>query len=364
MSIPRRVVLTIGVLLAVATGCSESTAPTLTEVVPPVVPPEAPPEVPPPAPAGPYHIHLADASGVELRNLARGFEPTWSPDGRRIAFQGIGGDGTSSGIHVMDVGGTAQGQIRGGDSWLPRWSPDGSRIAFVTCIPNGENGPFPMCDMTFGVINADGSGETMLAQTNVQATIPPAEWSPDGKTIAFVGGEVDRADLYVINTDGSGLAQLTRLGTVTGADWSPDGRTLAFRAAGSVYVINADGSDLAQLTHDTDPLVVRHLEWSPQGDRIAFSLSLDPLVWETEDPESLTVHVMNADGTNRITVATNAANPRWLPDGRTLSFGRWFVDEVWTVSADGGEPSPLLPDGFGATWSPDGNLVAYVHHHR
>jgi TolB protein len=139
---------------------------------------------------------------------------------------------------------------------------------------------------------------------------------------------------------------------------------LAFRAAGSVYVINADGSDLTQLTSATHSLVVRHLEWSPQGDRIAFSLSLDPSVWETKDPESLTVHVMNADGTNRIIVATNARDPRWLRDGRTLSFGRWFVDEIWTVSADGGEPSLLVPDGFGAEWSPDGTRIAYVKHHR
>jgi Tol biopolymer transport system component len=218
--------------------------------------------------------------------------------------------------------------------------------------------------MTFGVINADGSGEIMLAQTNFQGTIPPAEWSPDGRKIAFVGGEVSRADLYVINTDGSGLAQLTQLGTVTGAAWSPDGRTLALRAAGSVYVINADGSDLTLLTHATHSLVVRHLEWSPQGDRIAFSLSLDPLVWETKDPGSLTVHVINADGTNRITVATNAVDPRWLRDGRTLSFSRWFVDEIWTVSADGGEPSLLLPGGFGAAWSPDGTRIAYVKQNR
>ncbi|HSM18097.1 MAG TPA: hypothetical protein VK845_14015, partial [Gemmatimonadales bacterium] len=88
-----------------------------------------------------------------------------------------------------------------------------------------------MCDMTFGVINVDGSGEIALAQTNSAGTIPPAEWSPDGKKIAFVGGDEECcADLYVINADASGLTQLTRLGTVTGADWSPDGRTLALRA--------------------------------------------------------------------------------------------------------------------------------------
>jgi Tol biopolymer transport system component len=256
-------------------------------------------------PAPGYNIYLADPSGLDLWHLAPGYGPTWSPDGREIAFTGSRGDGTSSGIFVMDVGGTARRRLRGGDSWLLRWSPEGSKIAFVTCIPNGEN----MCDMKFGVINSDGSGEILLAQINTSGTIPPAEWSPDGKKIAFVGGERCCADLYVINADGSGLTQLTRLGTVTGVDWSPDGRTLALRAAESVYVVNADG-------------------------------------------------------TNRIAVATNAVDPRWLRDGRTLSFGRWFVDEIWTVSADGGEPSLLLRDGFGAEWSADGTRIAYVRHHR
>lgn len=358
MKVSRCVLLTLGVLIGGAGGCSESTAPTPLGGVRPGGGPQD--GGPPPASTHGYSIYLADSSGVDLRQLARGHAPTWSPDGSKIAFQG---DGTS-GIYIMDVGGTAQRRLRGGDSWLPRWSPEGSKIAFVTCIPNGENGPFPMCDMTFGVINADGSGEMMLAQTNFNGTIPPAEWSPDGKKIAFVGGEGSRADLYVINTDGSGLAQLTRLGTVTGAEWSPDGRTLALRAAGSVYVINADGSDLTQLTNDTDSLVVRHVEWSPQGDRIAFSMSLDPLVWETRDPESLALHVINADGTNRIAVATNARDPRWLRDGRTLSFGRWFVDEIWIVSADGAAPSPLLRDGFGAEWSADGTRIAYMKQHR
>ena len=354
MKISRCVLLTLGVLIGFAGGCTEPTVPTQPGIVPPGI-------VPPPASSHGYMLYLANPSGVDLRQLARGHAPTWSPDGSRIAFEG---GGTSSGIYIMDVDGTAQRQLRGGDSWLPRWSPEGSQIAFVTCIPNEENGPFPMCDMTVGVIDADGSGEKMLAQANVSGTVPPAEWSPDGRKIAFVSGEGNLADLYVINTDGSGLAQLTRLGTVTGADWSPDGRTLALRAAGSVYVINADGSDLTQLTDDTDSLVVRHVEWSPHGDRIAFSLSLDPVVWETKDPESLTLHVINTDGTNRITVATHARDPRWFRDGRTLSFGRWFVDEIWIVSADGGEPSLLLRDGHGAEWSPDGTRIAYVKQPR
>lgn len=362
MGIPRRFLLTLGVLLGVASGCIETNAPTLLEVALPGGEPQ--PGTPPTASTPGYYIQLADPSGTDLGQLAGGWGPTWSPNGSEIAFQGMNQDGASSGIFVMGVGETAERRLGEGEKWLPRWSPDGSKITFVTCVPNGVVGPFDGCDIMFGVINADGSGQRMLGRIGVVGTIPPAEWSPDGERIAFVGGEGGGADVYVVDADGGGLAQLTGLGTVTGVDWSPDGRMIAFRAAGSVYVMNIDGSDLTRLTNDPAPLVVGHVEWSPQGDRIAYSLSPDPVLFETDDPESLSVHVIDPDGTNEIALATHAVHPRWLPDGRTIAFGRWFVDEIWTVSADGGEPSLLIPDGFGAEWSPDGSRIAYVRHHR
>ncbi|MFN2326266.1 MAG: TolB family protein, partial [Gemmatimonadales bacterium] len=85
-------------------------------------------------------------------------------------------------------------------------------------------------------------------------------------------------------------------------------------------------------------------------------------VVETTDPATMTVHAINADGTGQITLATSAAYPRWLPDGRTISF---VGDEgTYTVSADGGAPSLLIPDSFEAVWSPDGTRIAFVRHHR
>lgn len=195
-------------------------------------------------------------------------------------------------------------------------------------------------------------------------TIPAAEWSPAGDQIAFVGGEGSESDLYVVGADGTGLTQLTRLGTVTGADWSPDGTRLALRAAGSVFVLDVDGSNLVRLTEDVGTLVVRHVEWSPQGDRIAFSLSPNPVVSELEDPESISVHVIGADGEGLVTVATNALDPRWLPDGGGISFRRGLSDEIWVVSAEGGAPSRRLSDAFEAEWSPDGTRIAYVRQAR
>lgn len=354
MRAPIPFLVTVTLSFAIAGGCSEPVSP---------IPAsgdraegERPPRVVPPAAPSSYAIYLANAAGEDLRLLAHGIRPTWSPDGSRIAFERPNG----SGIHVIAVDGQMHREVRGGESWLPRWSADGSRISFGTFIPNRDNGPMPMGDVAFGVMNSDGSGETLLGEFEFSGTIPPAEWSPDGRKVALVSGARDGADLRVINVDGSGTARLTRLGTVAGADWSPDGRRLAFHARGSVYVIDADGSNLKRLTRDADSLVVRHLEWSPRGDRIAFTLTLDPLVWEVlYHPRSSTLHVIDADGSNRMLLATDAADPRWLPGGRSLSF-RTASDEIWTVAANGGEPSRLLRNAVGAEWSPDGTLIAYV----
>jgi Tol biopolymer transport system component len=86
----------------------------------------------------------ADGSGLRrlTRNPAVDADPTWSPDGRRIAFESKRGGNFD--IYVMNADGSGQRRLTqsGGD---PAWSPDGRRIAFV-----GDSGIY--------VMHADGSG--------------------------------------------------------------------------------------------------------------------------------------------------------------------------------------------------------------
>ena len=94
-------------------------------------------------------------------------------------------------------------------------------------------------------------------------------------------------DIFVINTDGSGLRQLTDLGStgnVYTPAWAPDGRTIAFVRtsfaspgnpvpAGKIWVMNADGS--AQRRVADRPPDDHSPAWSPDGTRIVFA-SQDP----------------------------------------------------------------------------------------
>jgi Tol biopolymer transport system component len=108
------------------------------------------------------------------------------------------------------------------------------RIAFHS----SRDGDFDMY-----VMNADGSGVTQLTTNTVNEFDPI--WSPDGKRIAF--GRIDlTASVVVINADGSGETVLTDNG-FPGA-WSPDGERIAFGRDDEVFVMKPDGSGITQIT--------------------------------------------------------------------------------------------------------------------
>ncbi|MBW3587574.1 MAG: hypothetical protein KY448_17565, partial [Cyanobacteria bacterium 0813] len=97
-------------------------------------------------------------------------------------------------------------------------------------------------------------------------------WSPDGKFIAFVAGELNNQKLYTINADGDQLNKLTPRLEPSGISelaWSSDSQQIAFifneiqGDKSNLYVINRDGSGLTKLTNDKD-LNASTPVWQPQ----------------------------------------------------------------------------------------------------
>jgi Tol biopolymer transport system component len=200
-----------------------------------------------------------------------GANPAWSPDGRKIAFRS-NRDGTDD-IFVVNADGSGLRNLtrrRADDrkriGWFspegPLWSPDGRKIAFQgrRDRPSERAACRPRCwrDEIY-VIDADGSGLRQL--TRNWYSDGGAAWSPDGRKILFVRSGwfsvTAGGDVYVMNADGSGQRNLTRRVTRPfAADiapaWSPDGRKILFVSNrdgnGEVYVMNADGTGKRKLT--------------------------------------------------------------------------------------------------------------------
>ena len=167
---------------------------------------------------------------------------SWDSKGERFVFGGI-----TKSDPVLVVVNTKTGKREKevvfkelGEILNPTWSPDGMRIAFTSKAEG---------DWQVYVMNADGSGITRLTNI-VGGAIRPA-WSPDGQLIAFEA----YGDILVMNPDGGNVTNLTNDGRGNGAPcWSPDGTSIAFQSHrdnnAEIHIMSSNGYGQQNLTNN------------------------------------------------------------------------------------------------------------------
>jgi Tol biopolymer transport system component len=290
-------------------------------------------------------ILLLSADGATTTVLRENAaDPAWSPDGRQIAFTDHPDSfrtGTGAAIHVMNADGSNVRVLTDtstiGPARDPSWSPDGQKIAFIA---RGVHRPPLFGPVTsVYVMNADGSAPAQVGfglESDRGAEHP--RWSPDGTRLVFAGRRTScfilRGVIFVVNADGSDQRQLYPAASgglpnefARDPTWSPDGRRVAFQLApvlwdpptnscrlpGEFYTndINPDGTGLRRLIEPRPANTVvppmSSPAWAPDS-RIVF-VGTSPFGGSG-------LFVMNGDGTEVRRVSRlegGVSRPAWRP---------------------------------------------------
>lgn len=213
---------------------------------------------------------------------------------------------------------------------------------------------------TLRVADADGEGGK-VAVTSPQPIISPA-WSPDGKTLAYVSFETQKAVVYTQDTlTGARRAVANFRGTNSAPAWSPDGETLAVtlsRENGSqLYLIGRDGGNVRRITNtaaiDTEPT------FSPDGRSIYFVSD------RGGSPQIYRAPVAGGNAERVTFSGSYNISPAVSPDGRTLAYisrqGNAF--RLYTMDlGGGGTPNALTDtsDDEHPSFAPNSKLIIYA----
>lgn len=247
-------------------------------------------------------------------------------------------------LRLIDYDGYGLKQLtsNGSLNLTPSWSPNGKGIAFTSYQADNP-------DLMFLQIK---DGRCVKGSTHRGLNIAPA-WSPDGRKVAFTASKDGNAEIYYMLIKTRKQFRLTNHPAIDSSPyWSPGGREIVFTSDRSgtpqIYIMDAEGGSVRRLTyegHYNDSPT-----WSPKGDRIAYV---------SREDGKFQIYTLDVNGENRAQVTDgsgNNENPSWAPDGFRIAYasnkaGKW---DIYVINWDGTQPRQVTTSGgnVSPTWSP------------